>query len=277
MTRYRRRQLIHLGISAPSRRWCSCHAISSGIPAPLFEAAGGLELFLLILAVDVTLGPLITLIVFVPGKRGLKFDLWSSAILQLARSSPTASTSLAESRPVYIVFVKDRFELVRANEIADAELERRPRTNRFATCPGPGRASSGARLPDGPRGAASSSWTRAIGGKRHPVPIRNTTSLRRRSRRGRRASARRWRELRELNPRAVGRRIARCSASGGARRSCASCRCAPASSTSRCSSMPRTASVLDDRRPEALGIRMKRNAQASTRCSSSSSSRASAA
>ena len=83
-------------------------------PGALFDSAGGRDLFTLIACVDVTIGPLITLIIFVPGKRGLAFDLVVIAVLQLAALSYGVWV-LYESRPVWIVFVKDRFELVRAN------------------------------------------------------------------------------------------------------------------------------------------------------------------
>ena len=89
-------------------------------PGALFGSAGGRELFLLIACVDVVIGPLITLIIFVPGKRGLAFDLVVIALLQLAALSYGVWV-LYESRPVWIVFVKDRFELVRANHVLEAE------------------------------------------------------------------------------------------------------------------------------------------------------------
>jgi len=90
-------------------------------PGPLFEVAGGLDLLLVIISVDVTLGPLITLLVFKPGKWGLKFDLAVIALLQVS-ALVYGLLAIAESRPVYITFVKDRFELVRAGELADADL-----------------------------------------------------------------------------------------------------------------------------------------------------------
>jgi len=89
-------------------------------PGPLFESAGGLRLFLLIAGVDLTVGPLITLIIYVPGKKGLGFDLAVIAVLQVAALA-YGTWVLFESRPAWIVFTKDRFELVRANEIPDAE------------------------------------------------------------------------------------------------------------------------------------------------------------
>ena len=85
-------------------------------PDVLFELAGGRQLFLLIAGVDVTIGPLITFIIFVPGKKGLVFDLAVIAFVQMAALTYGVYV-LFESRPAYIVFVKDRFELVRANQI----------------------------------------------------------------------------------------------------------------------------------------------------------------
>jgi len=91
-------------------------------PGVLFDAGGGKELSLLILAVDVTIGPLVTLIIFVPGKKGLLFDLWVIGLLQAAFLT-YGVWAVAESRPVYIAFVKDRFELARASQIPDSVLE----------------------------------------------------------------------------------------------------------------------------------------------------------
>ena len=92
-------------------------------PGPLFEGAGGRELFFVVVAVDVTLGPFITLIVFVPGKPGLRFDLATIAVLQVA-ALVYGLHAVAESRPVWIAFVKDRFELVRAIDIDPADRAR---------------------------------------------------------------------------------------------------------------------------------------------------------
>jgi len=50
-------------------------------PPPLFQLLGGFELLLLIVAVDIALGPLLTLVVFKSGKKRLKFDLSVIALL----------------------------------------------------------------------------------------------------------------------------------------------------------------------------------------------------
>src|SRR5258708_5466923 len=90
-------------------------------PGVLFESAGGRGLFFLTVGVQMTVGPLITLIIFKPGKWGLVFDLWVIGIVQAAALSYGVYV-LFESRPVYIAFVKDRFEIVRANGFPEGEL-----------------------------------------------------------------------------------------------------------------------------------------------------------
>jgi hypothetical protein len=90
---------------------------------PLFEAAGGDRLVFILVGVDVTLGPLITLIIFKSGKKGLKFDLAVIATLQLAALVYGMHTVYL-ARPVYLVFTKDRFDLVSAKDLDPEDLEK---------------------------------------------------------------------------------------------------------------------------------------------------------
>ena len=92
-------------------------------PGVLFENAGGRRLVQLIFFVDVTLGPLLTFVVFVPGKKSLVFDLAVIACLQLGALAYGVWT-MFNIRPVYIVFAQDRFDLARADDISAKELER---------------------------------------------------------------------------------------------------------------------------------------------------------
>jgi len=92
-------------------------------PHVLFQGAGGRDLFVLIACVDVTVGPLITLVIYKPGKWGLKFDLWFIAVVQLAALVYGVSV-MFDARPVYIAFVVDRFAIVRANGFPDGALEK---------------------------------------------------------------------------------------------------------------------------------------------------------
>ena len=115
--------LVHLSLSAAIAAAVFLPIYFLWYPDVLFESAGGRDLFLLIVGVDVTVGPLITTIIFVPGKRGLLFDLVVIGVLQVSALAYGVYV-LFESRPVYIVFVKDRFELVRANQFPEGELEK---------------------------------------------------------------------------------------------------------------------------------------------------------
>jgi hypothetical protein len=112
---------IHLSLSV-------CIGAVAGIlffgvwyPPPYFHAAGADELILLLVGVDLALGPLLTLIVFRSGKRGLKFDLAFIGLVQSIALIYGLSVVLI-SRPVFLVGAVDRFVLVAANEIADSDL-----------------------------------------------------------------------------------------------------------------------------------------------------------
>jgi hypothetical protein len=81
---------------------------------------GGDQLLLIMIGVDVVIGPLITLIIFKAGKKGLQFDLAVIAFLQSAALVYGVSIA-AQARPVYSVFVVDRFETVAANAVDPVE------------------------------------------------------------------------------------------------------------------------------------------------------------
>lgn len=90
-------------------------------PGPLFEAAGGTGMLYILVGVDVILGPLLTLIVFKSGKRSLKFDLAVIGLVQIA-ALVYGVYIVFLARPAFIVFVKDRFELVTTVELDPIEL-----------------------------------------------------------------------------------------------------------------------------------------------------------
>jgi hypothetical protein len=92
-------------------------------PGPMFEAAGGSGLLFILVGVDVVLGPLITLIVFKVGKRGLKLDLAVIGAVQLA-ALVYGTHIMYLARPAFIVFVKDQFQVSTAVELEPAELEK---------------------------------------------------------------------------------------------------------------------------------------------------------
>lgn len=90
-------------------------------PPPLLQCVGGDHIFLILLAVDIVLGPLLTLIVFDTKKKSLRLDLTILALAQAAALAYGAFTLLS-GRPVYVAALGHRFDVVQANEIDRAEL-----------------------------------------------------------------------------------------------------------------------------------------------------------
>jgi hypothetical protein len=114
-------------------------------PGPLFEGAGGRDLFVILALVDVTVGPLITLVIFKPGKKGLKFDLAVIAMVQVAALS-YGTYAVHQARPAWVVFLIDRFDMVRANQVVEAS--RRKAAPEFQGLSLTGPKLVGARVPD---------------------------------------------------------------------------------------------------------------------------------
>jgi hypothetical protein len=82
----------------------------------LFRAMGGAALALILIGVDVVLGPALTLVVFRSAKRGLKFDLAAIALFQLA-ALLYGCYVVSLARPAFIVFVKDQFQVATVAEL----------------------------------------------------------------------------------------------------------------------------------------------------------------
>lgn len=116
-------------------------------PLALLHVAGIDRLIGLIAAVDVTVGPMLTLVVYKHGKRGLKFDLTLIALVQTALLA-YGLYALSLKRPVFLVGVVDRFELVTANQISGQDLQAaQPPYNRLSWT---GALPVGALLPEDP-------------------------------------------------------------------------------------------------------------------------------
>jgi hypothetical protein len=112
---------IHAGISLTVASAVAALVFLVWFPPELLVVTGGVSLFVVLIAVDVALGPSLTLIVFNPAKKWLKFDLLVIAGLQLAALCYGLYV-VSEARPVYVVFAVDRFEAVTAAEIPLQEL-----------------------------------------------------------------------------------------------------------------------------------------------------------
>ncbi|MEO8304848.1 MAG: TfpX/TfpZ family type IV pilin accessory protein [Betaproteobacteria bacterium] len=141
--------LIHLGISAAIGAAVITLMLFVWYPRPYFTAMGGETLMLLLVGVDVVIGPLITLVVFDPAKKNLRFDLAVIALLQVAALAYGCQV-MFNSRPVYNIFVVDRFEVVAANRIDEVSLATVTQ-GEFASLPLTGPKIVAARQPDDPK------------------------------------------------------------------------------------------------------------------------------
>lgn len=108
--------LIHLMLSGIIATMTIIMVFFVWYPRPLDVATGVTEIFLMLLAVDIVMGPVMTFVVYEPGKPGLKFDLCVIAVLQIAALVYGISTVFA-GRPAFIVFNQDRFDIVRLVDI----------------------------------------------------------------------------------------------------------------------------------------------------------------
>ena len=120
MTRYRA-FATHLIVSATIVGMVVAIAMLVWYPEPYLYLNSADRILLLLIAVDVIVGPTLTLIVFKPGKPGLKMDMTIIIAVQLA-ALIYGTFTLYRERPLYLVFAVDRFELVTASEIDVSKL-----------------------------------------------------------------------------------------------------------------------------------------------------------
>lgn len=138
---------IHLAISVLVAAVVLAALLLVWYPQPYFRLAGGAGLMLILIGVDVVMGPLLTLIVFNPAKKSLKLDLAVIAALQVAALA-YGITVIAQARPVFVVFAGDRFTVVAANQIDPESLASAKPP--FDTLPLDGPRIVGARMPADP-------------------------------------------------------------------------------------------------------------------------------
>lgn len=118
---------VHFGISVAIAALAAALVFVVWYPYPYREISGGRELFMIVVAVDVVMGPLLTLAVFNVKKAAkvLRRDLAVIGLFQLAALAYGLWT-VAVVRPVHLVFEIDRFRVVHAIEVPKDELGRAP-------------------------------------------------------------------------------------------------------------------------------------------------------
>ena len=94
-------------------------------PYPYRELAGGRELFLLIMAVNVVCGPLLTLVLYNPAKPRAELwrDLGLVVLIQLAALGYGLSVAWW-ARPVYLVQEVDRFKVVALPQLESSAVDK---------------------------------------------------------------------------------------------------------------------------------------------------------
>ncbi len=122
--------LIHLSISLIIALSVVGLVFFAWYPTPLVIAVGVTQIFLMMLSIDVIVGPLLGLLVYKEGKKTLKFDLSVIIALQIVALC-YGIYSIEQGRPAWLVYNVDRFELVRKNEIANQNINQAPPQFRY--------------------------------------------------------------------------------------------------------------------------------------------------
>lgn len=118
---------IHLLLSCVIAALCALLVFGIWYPYPYREISGGRELFLIVVVVDVILGPLITFTVYNRAKpiTELRWDLTVVVLLQVAALAYGVWT-VSAARPVHMVFEFDRFRVVHAIDVPEDMLDQTP-------------------------------------------------------------------------------------------------------------------------------------------------------
>lgn len=114
---------VHLTVSLGFAVLSACLVFLLWYPGLLAFASNVSSIFLILLSVDVVLGPVITLIIFNTKKKELKRDLTIIALIQLIALVYGLHT-LFITRPVYLAFNNDQFDVVYANDIPTERLRK---------------------------------------------------------------------------------------------------------------------------------------------------------
>ncbi|MEB8434186.1 hypothetical protein OO007_18255 [Cocleimonas sp. KMM 6892] len=116
--------LIHLVISLIIITTLVTGIIYFWYPLELIEITSFKEMAILIVTIDLIIGPILTFVVFNTNKKNLRFDLAVIAMLQISALS-YGIYYLYQGHPVYITYAKGSFSLVNA-QLAKPENSKYP-------------------------------------------------------------------------------------------------------------------------------------------------------
>jgi hypothetical protein len=133
-----RRALIHFCISLLVAGCAAYVVFGLWYPHPYDELSDGRSLFLLMMAVDVVCGPVLTLVLFNPSKSLFKWriDLTLIVLVQLG-ALVYGLEQVAAGRPVFLAFEGNRMRVVHASDIPAADLSQAPVELRSLSFAGP--------------------------------------------------------------------------------------------------------------------------------------------
>lgn len=119
--------LIHLLLATITTAVCWVF-ITSWYPAPYFDILHGREILALAIVIDLTLGPLVTLILYNPlgTKKELLATISIAALLQAGALS-YGLYQAASSRPIFLAFEGNKFRIVSRPDFKDSELKNAPK------------------------------------------------------------------------------------------------------------------------------------------------------
>lgn len=109
---------IHLAVSVAVAALAASVVFLFWYPYPYSKISGGMKMFMLLIAIDIVVGPVLTLVIFTPQKtrRALVFDFSIIGILQIV-ALVYGLWSLSIARPTYLVFENSQFTIVRAIDV----------------------------------------------------------------------------------------------------------------------------------------------------------------
>lgn len=113
--------ICHLAISAVIGLLILILVFWGWYAVPLASAVGVTHIFLMMLVIDVIVGPILGFIVYKEGKKTLKFDLSVIILIQIAALC-YGVFSIEQGRPAWLVYNIDRFELVRKNGLIEDHI-----------------------------------------------------------------------------------------------------------------------------------------------------------
>jgi hypothetical protein len=116
--------VVHFGIGLAVASLLAWLVFSIWYPFPYSELAGGKELFILVMAVDIVCGPLLTFVLFSPTKpkEELLSDITLIVVIQLVALF-YGIWNVWQVRPLFLVQEADRFNIISAANIDTKDLE----------------------------------------------------------------------------------------------------------------------------------------------------------